>query len=80
MSHLILETDEYVIIEQTIHYDSDSYPDWIFDGSELKEGYSWEFVERAETAFYEFLIRAKVYKEDIPTEIIYIQDGDRKLT
>lgn len=78
MSRLISETDEYVIIEEYIHYDSDSYSGWLFKDDTLK--YDISFIERAETAFYEFLVRAKVYKVDLPTEIIFVQDGFRKLT
>lgn len=79
MSKLITETDEYVIIEEYVHHDSDEFSSWMMDSlGNLK--YDTEFIGRADAICYELLVRAKVYKEDLPTEIIYVQDGGRKLT
>lgn len=74
MSKLLKEDDEYLYLQQYVHYDSDEYSEWMCspDGRECPDP-KWDerLIDAAETACYEISVRYRVRKSDYT--VIYDQ-------
>lgn len=71
-TRLLEETDDYLLVEESLHNNQDSFDDWMMDGDNLK--YPQELISAIEYALYEVTFVYRVDKETNKVTILFL-DG-----
>lgn len=74
MSNLIEETEDYLIIDEYLHNNSESYSDWMIDHTTDEPKYPYELLLVADSALYEVKIRYRIDKDTLKVTLLSI-DG-----
>ncbi len=78
MSSLISEDEDYVIVREYLHNNSDEHPEWAFDEN-MNFRFPDEFYNRYHYALYEVEFNLVVNKKTGEYIIASVKDGDQIL-